>query len=174
MQKTASDQGLHCLPFTCFGLLHIFMSPLPNGWGAYCFWDGSRWRKTSCPLCNLNTLWNILMIPGRNVDQDELICHIQDWQPWFSYFWSYHPLFYLEKILCLLCNSNTLWNILMVLSRNVEQDQTTCRIQQWQLCLPYFWRYLPLLYVTLIIHWFRVCSVNQRPFGIFLWYLVEM
>ena len=25
-------------------------------------------RKTSCPLCNLNTLWNILMILGRNVE----------------------------------------------------------------------------------------------------------
>ena len=28
--------------------------------------------------CNLNTLWNILMILGRNVDQDEMTCHIQD------------------------------------------------------------------------------------------------
>ena len=31
-----------------------------------------------CPLCNLNTLWNILMILGRNVDQDEMTCRIQD------------------------------------------------------------------------------------------------
>ena len=35
--------------------------------------------------------------------------------------------FYLKKILCLLCNSNTLWNISMVLGRNVEHDQTTSR-----------------------------------------------
>ena len=27
---------------------------------------------------NLNTLWNILMILGRNVEQDEMTCHIQD------------------------------------------------------------------------------------------------
>ena len=33
-------------------------------------------------------------------------------------------------ILCLLCNSNTLWNILMVLGRNVEQDETTCCVQE--------------------------------------------
>ena len=68
---------------------NVFMSPLPKGvWGggAYCFWDGSRWRrrqrqrrrKTSCPLFNLNTLRNILMIFGRNVEQDELTCRIQD------------------------------------------------------------------------------------------------
>ena len=47
--------------------------------GTYCFWDGSRWcrrwRKISCPLCNFNTLWNILMILGRKVDQDEMMCH---------------------------------------------------------------------------------------------------
>ena len=55
------------------------------GVGAYCFWNRSSWRrrqcqhrrKTSCPLCNLNTLWNILMILGRNVDQDEMTCRIQ-------------------------------------------------------------------------------------------------
>ena len=48
--------------------------------GAYCFLDGSRWRRcktsSSCLLCNLNTLLNILMILGRNVDQEEMTCHI--------------------------------------------------------------------------------------------------
>ena len=77
-------------------------------------------------------------------------------------------------ISCPLCKSNTHWNIFMILVRNVEQDQATCCIQEWQLCLSYFWRYLPLLCLTVIIHWFRVCSVSHRPFGIFLWYLVEM
>ena len=53
------------------------MSPPPTRpkcGGTYCFWDGSRCHqhrhKTSCPLCNLNTLWNILMILARNVEQD--------------------------------------------------------------------------------------------------------
>ena len=36
----------------------------------------SAWALTSCPLCNLNTLWNILLILVRNVDQDEMMCHI--------------------------------------------------------------------------------------------------
>ena len=33
-------------------------------------------------------------------------------------------------ILCLLCKSNTLWNIFMILGRNVEQNQKTCRVQE--------------------------------------------
>ena len=33
-------------------------------------------------------------------------------------------------ISCLLCKSKTLWNIFMILGRNVEQDQTTCHIQK--------------------------------------------
>ena len=49
-----------------------------------------------------------------------------------------------------------------------------CRVQEWQLWLSYFWRYLALLYLTVLIHWFCVRSASQRPFGIFLWYLVEM
>ena len=77
-------------------------------------------------------------------------------------------------ISCPLCKSKTLWNIFMILGRNVEQDQTTHCVQEWQLCLSYFWSYLHLLCLTVIIHWFRVRSVSQRPFGIYLWYLVEM
>ena len=30
------------------------------------------------PLCNSNTLLNILMVFGRNVEQDKTIYHIQD------------------------------------------------------------------------------------------------
>ena len=33
----------------------------------------------SCPLCNSNTLHNILMILGRNVEQDKTCC-LQEWQ----------------------------------------------------------------------------------------------
>ena len=32
-------------------------------------------------------------------------------------------------ISCPLCKSKTLWNIFMTLSRKVEQDQMTCRVQ---------------------------------------------
>ena len=40
----------------------------------------------------------------------------------FIMFDSDYPL-----ILCLLCKSKTLWNIFMILGRNVEQNQMTCR-----------------------------------------------
>ena len=33
-------------------------------------------------------------------------------------------------ILCLLCKLNTLWNIYMILGRNVEQDETACHVQE--------------------------------------------
>ena len=82
-----------------------------------------------CRLCNSNTLRNILMIVGINVEQDEMTCPVQEWQKKttlaflllvlspFVIFDSDYAL-----ILCLLCKSNTLWNIFMILGRNVEQD----------------------------------------------------
>ena len=33
-------------------------------------------------------------------------------------------------ISCPLCKSKTLWNIFMILGRNVEQDHTKCRLQE--------------------------------------------
>ena len=33
------------------------------------------------------------------------------------------------SISCLLCKSKTLWNIFMILGRNVEEDQTKCCVQ---------------------------------------------
>ena len=65
-------------------------------------------------------------------------------------------------------------NILMVLGRNVEQGQMTSRVQEWQLYQSYFLRYIPLLYLTVIMHWFCVRSVTWIPYGIVWWYLVEM
>ena len=51
----------------------------------------------------------------------------------------------------------------MILGRNVEQGHMLYHIQEWQLCLSYFCCYLPLLYLTVIMHWFRVHSVTQIP-----------
>ena len=56
-------------------------------------------------------------------------------------FWGYLPLLYdsdYALILCPLCKLHTLWNILKILGRNVEQDKTMCRIQAWQLWLSYY------------------------------------
>ena len=35
--------------------------------------------------------WNTLMIFGRNLEQDEMRCCVQERQLWLSYFWSYLP-----------------------------------------------------------------------------------
>ena len=73
------------------------------------------------------------------------------------------PLLVFELISCPLCNTNTLLNILMILCRNVEQDEMTSCAQEWQLWLSSVFE-------------FRFCvhSVTWIPFTIFWWYLVEM
>ena len=40
------------------------------------------------------------------------------------------PFVFEFDFLSLLCNTNTLWNILMLLGINVEQDEMTCCIQE--------------------------------------------
>ena len=47
----------------------------------------SDYPLISYPLCKSKTLWNIFMILGRNVEQD---------QTRLSYFWSYLALFCLK------------------------------------------------------------------------------
>ena len=103
-----------------------------------------------------------------SLDKKNAIATVQELQLLFSYFWSYFSLFSLQWISCPLCNSNTLWKILIVLSRNVEKDDTMCHVQEWQICRSYFWRYSPLLYLTVIMHRFHVHSVSRIPFGIIL------
>ena len=93
----------------------------------------SNYLLILCPLCKSKTLWNIFMILGRNVEEDQMICHVQkDTLPFlllalspFLMSDSDYPL-----ISCPLCKSKTLRNIFMILGRNVEQDQTTCHLQE--------------------------------------------
>ena len=67
----------------------------------------------------------------------------------------------------------TLPFLLLALSPFVMSDSDYPLIS-CQLCLPYFCCYFPLLYLTLIMYWFSVCSVSRTLFGIFWWYLVVM
>ena len=76
------------------------------------------WR----PLCNVNTLRNIMIILDKYVELNKMTYCVQERLVWLSYFWSY--LSFLCLNLCLLCNSNILWIILIILDRNVEQDET--------------------------------------------------
>ena len=47
-----------------------------------------------CPLYKSTTFWNTFMIFGRNIEQDEMTCHIQECQLWLSYFCSYLPFLF--------------------------------------------------------------------------------
>ena len=38
----------------------------------------SDYPLISCPLCESKTLWDIFMILGRNVQQDQTTCHVQN------------------------------------------------------------------------------------------------
>ena len=82
----------------------------------------------SCPLCNLNTLWNIIMILHSYVEQVMTICRVQEWQLLLLYFLSYFPLMVSDAILCPLHKLNTLWSIIMMLHSYVEQVIKMCRV----------------------------------------------
>ena len=105
----------------------------------------------SCPLHNLKTVWNIIMILHSYVEQLMTMCRIQEWQLSLSYFLSYLPLMVTEAIFCQLHNLNTVWNILMILYSYVEQVITMCRVQEWQLLLSYFLSYFPLMVTDSIL-----------------------
>ena len=74
--------------------------------------------------------WYLVVIE----EQDQMTCHIQEWQLRLFLLLELSPLLVFEfDFLSLLCNTNTLLNILMRLGTNVEQDEVTCCGQEWQL-----------------------------------------
>ena len=98
---------------------------------AFYFWSYFTFlhlNLISCLLCNSNTLRNVLLIFGRNIEQGEVRCCMQERQLWLSYFWSYLPC--LNLISCPFCNFKTFWIILILLGRNVEQDKMTFCVQE--------------------------------------------
>ena len=82
-----------------------------------------------CPLCNSNTLWIILMVLGRNVQQDKTTCLCTRMTTLSFLLLALSPFVIFDTdyalTLCPLCKSNTLWNIFIILCRNVEQDKMT-------------------------------------------------
>ena len=68
------------------------------------------------------------------------------------------PLFVFEfDFLSLHCYTNTLRNILMILVTNVEHDEMTCCVQEWQLWRDWGWGHLLLFFFFL------------KPFLVLLW-----
>ena len=90
----------------------------------------------SCPLCKSKILWNISVILGRNVEQDQTMCYVQDvlrtrmtTLPFLLFELSPFVEFYNDNPLISypFYKSKTLWNIFMILGRNVE-DVTRTRM----------------------------------------------
>ena len=101
----------------------------------------------SCPLCNLNTLWNIIMIlhSYRYIEQAMTMCRDEEWQLSLSYFLSYFPLIVSDAVSCQLHNLNTLWHIIMILHSYVEQAMAINGVQKWHISFSYFLSYFPLI-----------------------------
>ena len=99
----------------------------------------------SCPLCNLNTLWKIIMILHCYIRPVMTTCRVQEWHHSLSYFLSYFPLMVSDAISCPLHNLKTVWNIIMILHSYVEQVIMMCRVQEWQLSFLYFLSYFHLM-----------------------------
>ena len=82
-----------------------------------------------CPLHNLKTVLNTIVMLHNNVEQLMTMCRGLERQLWLSYFLSYFPLIVSDSISCQLHNLKTVWNILMILNSYVEQIMTMCRVQ---------------------------------------------
>ena len=124
-------------------------------------------------LCNLNTLWNIIMILHSYVEKVLTICCVQEWQLLLSYFLSYFPLMVSDAISFPLHNVNTLWYIIMILYNYVEQVLTIRRILECHfplivsdaiLCplhnLKTLWFIIMILY-SYVEHILMMCQVQE-------------
>ena len=83
-----------------------------------------------CPLYNLNTLWNMIIILYSYIEQVMTVCRVKEWQLSLSYFLSYFSLMISDAISCPLHNLKTIWNITMILHCYVEQVMTMGHIQE--------------------------------------------
>ena len=123
----------------------------------------------SCPLCTLNTIWNIIMIImilHSYVEQVMTMCRVQEWQLSLSYFPSYFPLMVSDAISCPLHNLITLWYIMMILHSYVKQVLRMYCVQKWQLSLSYFLSYFPLIISDAIL-----CPLHNLKT---LWFIITI
>ena len=92
----------------------------------------------SCPLHNLITVWDIIMILHSHVEQVMTMCHIQEWQLSFLYFLSYLPLMVKATMPSIFSILNTVRNIFMRLYGSVGETVTMCLVYKiWCLVCSY-------------------------------------
>ena len=107
-----SSHLFFCLPLLLFNLR-------PKGSGGYSDEPGVR-PSVFCPLYNLNTVLNILMVL-----QVMTMCRVKDESHRFNTFRVISPLMFFMHI-----RVRSLWNIIMILHSYVEQVMTMCRVQE--------------------------------------------
>ena len=118
---------------TALPFLLLWVSPLVM--------SDSDYPLISCPLCKSKTLWNNFMLLGRisRTEPDDVSRTRMTTLPFLLLALSrfvmsdrYYPLisFLLCKCIVTFCKSKTLWNIFMILNRNVEQGRTACHVHE--------------------------------------------
>ena len=70
--RNVENDNIFCTRMTAPAFLLLELSP-------FVIYD-SDYALISCPLCKLNTFWNIFMILGRNVERDKTMRHVQERQ----------------------------------------------------------------------------------------------
>ena len=111
-------------------------------------------------------LWIIIILPGRIVVWDNMLRTRRTTLAFLLL--ELFPLLMFQYDLCLLCNTYTLRNILMITGRNVEQDKTVCRLQEW-----HFWQgWGAGVGICFLFGFFCVFFFSKKPFSsllLFFW-----
>ena len=98
----------------------------------------------SCPLCKLTTIKAIEMKLHTVVKHNKTMCHAQEPQLCFGYFWSYSPLIICNAISCPLCKLTTIKAIEMKLHTIVKHNKTMCHAQEPLPCFFYIFGVISL------------------------------
>ena len=81
----------------------------------------------SCPLHNSDTIQDIFMKLGTNINHYQTMCREQEPLLHLHFLWNYGPLKFFLRKSCPLYNFDTIQNIFMKLCRNINYHQTMCR-----------------------------------------------
>ena len=85
----------------------------------------------SCPLCKSKTLWNIFMILGRNVEQNQMIYVSHTRMTTLAFLLLVlSPFIIFDRLSIDTVSQRPFGIFLVILGRNVEQDQMTCHVHE--------------------------------------------
>ena len=102
----------------------------------------------SCPLRNSDTIQDIFMKLGTNINHSQTKCREQEPTLHLHFLRNHGPLKFLAWKSCPLYNFDTAKNIFMKLRRNINHHQTMCREQESLLHLQFLRNYTPLKFLV--------------------------